>query len=88
MLKNNSFLHYITWDPGIDLMELLLGGIIIFLWHRGGDLRTFFWLEFIGSSHPIWMMKSMQHMTSPFFLGTILKIDGDMSWRDGTGGDT
>jgi hypothetical protein len=34
------------------------------------------------------MMKSMHHMTSPFFLGTILKIDGDMSWRDGIGGDT
>jgi hypothetical protein len=34
------------------------------------------------------MMKSMHHMTSPFLLGTILKIDGDMSWRDGIGGDT
>jgi hypothetical protein len=84
----DSLLHYIIWDPGIDLVELFFGGIIRVLWHRGGDLRTFSRLEFIGSSHPIWMMKSMHHMTSPFFLGTILKIDGDMSWRDGIGGDT
>jgi hypothetical protein len=58
------------------------------LWHRVGDLRTFFWLEFIGSSHPIWMIQSMYNMTSPFFFGTILEIDGNMSRRDGTGGYT
>ena len=69
-------------------MELLLGGIIIVLWHRVGDLRTFFWLKFIGSSHPIRMIQSMYHMTSPFFFGAILEIDGNMSRRDGTGGYT
>jgi hypothetical protein len=34
------------------------------------------------------MMQSVYNMTSPFFFGTILEIDGDMSRRDGTGGDT
>ena len=33
-------------------------------------------------------MQSVYNMTSPFFFGTILEIDGDMSRRDGTGGDT
>jgi hypothetical protein len=34
------------------------------------------------------MMQGVYNMTSPFFFGTILEIDGDMSRRDGTGGDT
>jgi hypothetical protein len=34
------------------------------------------------------MIQSMYHMTSPFFFGAILEIDGNMSRRDGTGGYT
>jgi len=84
----DSLLHYIPWKSGVDLMELFLRGIIFILWHKVGHRRTLFWLEFIGSSHPVWMIQSVLDMTSPFLFGTILEINGNMSRRNSTGGYT
>jgi hypothetical protein len=84
----DSLLQYITWNSGIDLMELFLRSIVKILWDGGGRLRTFVSFELIGSSHPVWMIQSMLDMTSPFRSRTILKIDRNMSGRDSTGGDT
>ena len=84
----DSLFTNITWNSGIDLMELFHRSIVFILWNGGGRLRTFVCLELIGSSHPIWMIQGMRDVTSPFLSRTILKIDGNMSWRDGTGGDT
>ena len=84
----DSLLQYITWNSGIDLMELFLRSIVKILWDGGGRLRTFVSFELIGRSHPVWMIQGMLDMTSPFLFGTILEIDGNMSRRDSTGGYT
>ena len=84
----DSLFKYTTWNSGFDLMELFPRSIVFILWNGGGRLRTFFSFKLVGSSHPVWKMQSVYNMTSPFFFGTILEIDGDMSRRDGTGGDT
>ena len=84
----DSLFTYIAWNSGIDLTELFHRIIKFILWNGSARLRTFVSLELIGSSHPVWMIQSMLDVTSPFLSRTILKIDGNMSWRDGTGGDT
>ena len=84
----DSLSKYITWNSGIDLMELFHRSIVFILWNGGGRLRTFFSFQLVGSSHPVWMIQSMLDMTSPFLSRTILKIDGNMSRGDGTGGGT
>ena len=84
----DSLVKYITWNSGIDLVELFHRSIVFILLNGSDRLRTFFSFELIGSSHPVWMIQGMRDMTSPFFSRAILKIDGNMSWRDGTGGDT
>ena len=84
----DSFVKYITWNSWIDLVELFHRSIVFILLNGGEWLRTFFSFELIGSSHPVWMIQGMRDMTGPFFSRAILKIDGNMSWRDGTGGDT
>ena len=84
----DSLVKYITWNSGIDLVELFHRSIVCILLNGSDRLRTFFSFELIGSSHPVWMIQGMLDMTSPFFSRAILKIDGNMSWGDGTGGDT
>ena len=84
----DRFLEYITWNSGIDLVEVFHRNIVFFLLNGSGRLRTFASCEFIGCSHPLWMIQGMFDMTSPFISRAILKIDGNMSWRNGTGRDT
>ena len=84
----DSLFKYIIWNSGIDLMELFPCSIVFILWNGGGRLRTFFSFKPVGSSHPVWMIQGMLDMTSPFLSRPILKIDGNMSWGDGTGGGT
>ena len=62
----DRFLEYITWNSGIDLVELFYRNIVFFLLNGSGRLRTFVSCEFIGSSHPLWMIQGMFDMTSPF----------------------
>ena len=84
----DSLPEYVTWNSGIDLVELFHRSIVFFVLNGDGRLRTCVSFEFIGSSHPLWMIQGMFDMTSPFISRAILKIDGNMSWRDGTGRDT
>ena len=84
----DSLSKNIIWNSGIGLMELFHRSIVFILWNGGDRLRTFFSFELTGSSHPVWMIQGMLDMTSPFLSRAILKIDGNMSWGDGTGGDT
>jgi len=84
----DSLFTYIAWNSGVNPMELFHCIIKFILWNGSGRYRAFVSLEFIGSSHPIWMMQGKIDVTGPFFSRTVLKIDGNMSWRDGTGGDT
>ena len=58
------------------------------LWNGRVRFRAFASLEFIGSSHPVWMIQGKIDVAGPFLFRTVLKIDGNMSWRDGTGGST
>ena len=79
---------YIAWNSGVNPMELFHCIIKFILWNGSVRYRAFVTLEFIGSSHPVWMIQGKIDVTGPFLSRTVLKIDGNMSWRDGTGGDT
>ena len=80
----DRFLEYITWNSVINLVKLFNSRIVFFLLNGGGRLGTFSSCEFIGCTHPIWMIQCMFDMTSPFVSRAILEIDGNMSWRDGS----
>ena len=84
----DSLFTYIAGNSGVNPMELFHCIIKFILWNGSGRYRVFVSLEFIGSSHPIWMIQGKIDVTGPFFSRTVLKIDGNMSWRDGTGADT
>ena len=81
----DRFLEHITWDSMINLMKLFNGRIVLFLLDGGGRLGTFGSCEFIGCTHPVWMIQGMFDMTSPFVSRAVLEVDGNMSWRDGSG---
>ena len=84
----DSLPEYIAWNSGIDLVELFHRSIVFVLLNGDGRLRTFVSFELIGSSHPLCIIQSMFDMTSPFISRAILKIDGNMSWRNGSSRDT
>jgi hypothetical protein len=39
-------------------------------------------VKFIGRTHSVWMLKGVTDLTSPFFSGSFLEVDGNMSWRE------
>ena len=84
----DRFFEYITWNSGIDLVKLFHSHIVFSFLNGGSRLGTFGSCEFIGCTHPLWMIQGMLDMSSPFISRAILKIDGNMSWRNGSSRDT
>ena len=84
----DSLFTYIAGNSGVNPMELFHCIIKFILWNGRVWFRAFASLEFIGSSHPVWMIQGKIDVAGPFLFRTVLKIDGNMSWRDGTGGGT
>jgi hypothetical protein len=84
----DSLFTYIAGNSGVNPMELFHCIIKFILWNGRVRFRAFASLEFIGSSHPVWMIQGKFDVAGPFLFRTVLKINGNMSWRDGTGGST
>ena len=63
----DSLVKYITGNSWIDLVELFHRSVVFILLNGSEWLRTFFSLDLIGSSHPVWMIQGMRDMTGPFF---------------------
>ena len=84
----DRLLTYIAGNSRVHAMELFHCIIEFVLWNGRVRCRLFTSFEFIGSTHPVRMMQGKLDVSSPFFFRAVLKVDGNMSWRDGTGGST
>ena len=62
----DSLFTYIAWNSGVNPMELFQRLIKFILWNGSVRDRAFVTLEFIGSSHPIWMIQGKINVTGPF----------------------
>ena len=78
----DSLLDDIRRDALVDLMKLFTGLFIILVVLRCCRLGSFGSRNFIGSPHPFRMTQGKSDVANPFILRTILKVDGNMSWRD------
>jgi hypothetical protein len=84
----NGLLGYIARDSLVHLMELFHGCIVMCLFDGHGWLWTLVGTKFICCTHSVWVVHSMTDMTSPFIFRAVLKVDGNMSWRNSGGGAT
>ena len=66
----------------VDLMELITSLFVVVVVHRRWRLGSFSSRNFIGRSHPFRMTQGKSDVSNSLVLRTILKVDGNMSWRD------
>ena len=78
----DRFFDDIQRNAAVDLLQLLTGLFIGLVIHGLRRLEPFTCRNFIGRSHPFRMIQGVPDVAKPLFLGTVLKVDGNMSWRD------
>ena len=66
-------------------MDLFHGNVIFSMNDGRGWFWTFIVLQLVRCTHSVWMVHSMMNMSSPFLFGSLLEVDGNVSWRDGRG---
>ena len=78
----DRFLDNIRGNAAVNLLQSLAGLFIGLVIHGLRRLRSVAWRDFIGRSHPLRMISGILDVSEPLFLGTFLKVDGYVSWRD------
>ena len=78
----DRFFDDIRRNAAVDLLQLLTSLLIGLVVHCLRRLESFPRRNFIGRSHPFRMIQGKPDVSKPLFLRTVLKVNGNMSWRD------
>ena len=78
----DRFFDNIRNNSAVDLLQNLAGFFIFLMIHSLCRLRSIALRDFISRSHPLRMIQGILDVSEPLFLGTFLKVDGYVSWRD------
>ena len=76
---------YVSWDSLFHLMELFHGLIVFCLCNGQGWLGTLITCQLVCCTHSVGVMHGMTDVTGPFIFRAVLKVDGNVSWRDSGG---
>ena len=78
----DRFFDDIRGNTAVDLLQSLAGFFVFLVIYSLCRLRSVSLRDFISRSHPLRMIQGILDVSEPLFLGTFLKVDGYVSWRD------